>query len=45
MFDLFQDSHVRFNVRAGASIFMLLRFFDSPVNEASKIRAGGVASD
>jgi hypothetical protein len=43
--DLFQDSHARFNVRARASILVLMRFVDPPVNDASKIRASGISGD
>jgi hypothetical protein len=34
-----------FNIRAYASILVLLRLFDSPVNDIAKICAGGVAGD
>jgi hypothetical protein len=37
--------HARFNIRAYASMLVLMRFFDSPVNDASKIRAGGTPGD
>jgi hypothetical protein len=45
MSDLLQDSHVRFKIHAGVSIFVLLRSFDSLVNGAFKIRSGGVTGD
>jgi hypothetical protein len=34
-----------FNIRACASILVLLRLFDSPVNSIAKIHAGGVVGD
>jgi hypothetical protein len=43
--DLLRDLLMRFNIHACASILVLLRLFDSPVNSIVKIRAGGVVSD
>jgi hypothetical protein len=37
--------HARFNIRVYASMLVLMRFFDSPVNDAFKIRAGGIPGD
>jgi hypothetical protein len=34
--------HARFNIRVYASMLVLMRFFDPPVNDAFKIRAGDV---
>jgi hypothetical protein len=36
---------VRFNIRARAPIPVPMRFFEYPVNDASKIRADGFPGD
>jgi hypothetical protein len=43
--DLLRDLLMCFNIRACASILVLLRLFDSLVNSIAKIRAGGVAGN
>jgi hypothetical protein len=43
--DLLRDLLMCFNIHACASILVLLRLFDSPVNSIVKICAGGVAGD